>query len=221
MAACYASFVEMRTPKSTEQYRSRLGSYVLGGKQTTSFQMTVEDALPSCRSSPDVALGKGRGIAKLNEIVLELERSLETGKDRLASLHSMATVAKPVTAALIETRIADICGQCDTASLLTPDERTAFENRSSLLDPDGLWPELLPGTCYMVPEAEEDAVAELLLSRGAAKLVAESDLPVLANGALLLNGAFLIEERPGKHRFINDLRKGNLTCEKLRQRRTR
>lgn len=47
---------------------------MLSGKQTTAFQMMVEDALPTCRSSPDVALGKGRGIAKLNEIVLELER---------------------------------------------------------------------------------------------------------------------------------------------------
>ena len=74
---------------------------MLSGKQTTAFQMLVEEALPTCRSSPDVALGKGRGIAKFNEVPLEIERSLEMGKDRLASLHSMATVAKPVTAALI------------------------------------------------------------------------------------------------------------------------
>ena len=90
---------------------------MLSGKQTVAFQMMVEDALPTCRSSPDVAVGKGRGIAKLNEIALELEQSSETGKDRLASLHSMATVAKPVTAALIETRIPDVCGHCDMASL--------------------------------------------------------------------------------------------------------
>ena len=76
----------------------------------------------------------------------------------------MATVAKLVTASLIETRLPDVCGQCDTASLLTPEERTAFENRPSLIDPEGLWPELLPCTCYMVPEAEEDAVAELLFA---------------------------------------------------------
>ena len=59
------------------------------------------------------------------------------------------------------------------------------------MDPDGLWPDLLAGACYMVPESEENAVteceenavAELLLSRGAAKLIAESDPPALANGA--------------------------------------
>ena len=204
------TYLNLGCPKSPDRLKARLGPWSVTGRQQAAAQLLWLELLPFSRLQAQAALGRGRGVAKLNQ----LTTLLEDCADRVVEgsefdVNKLEAVALPVVPSEVATRLPLECGTVDPAGILKGAERDVFTDQARLeLHPQPA-AEDLPPFCYRVAKQDEAGLRHLLLTRRFTELRPESAIARRSDGRILLGGLFQVMDRPGKFRLIYDARPSN------------
>ena len=173
------------------------------------FKCCLMSSLSTCRLSPSLAAGKGRGIA----ILLELESLLEKVvpiPDKDCNVDSHVPVALLVQLDQVEKAPPADCGLCNPEDWLLGNRLWWFHHQERSLLPLQPCVSDLPRACIRVELEAETKLCDLLLKMCFSTLLPESHIATREDGRPLLGGLCMVEDRPGKHRLIFDQRPTSL-----------
>jgi hypothetical protein len=201
-------FFEAGCPERRSDVRLAFGGYHVEAPQDSAFRQLVADNLRLFRPHSGIrSLEGGRGLATLDTMLTTFEERWRA-PDRVA--RDLGKLAGSAALAVDPERIAI----CSPAGEVWPEQWLRGERRREFLDVESrLLPEVecgpVPPSCFMVTEAVEGRLREVLLAAGMAILVAEEDVPRLPSGRPLLGGLFCVPHTDKVDRLIFDRRPAN------------
>ena len=190
----------------------RLDVVFPGGDQLSSIQMDMveqflKDSEEWCANSGGEIIAKGRGTARLFQMIQSLEHQYGPGPRTEREIRTV-TVAEAVD--VKKASMPPQAGLLRAADLMCPERAAVFRDLNCILLDSERIPAVATRACHMVDQAEEEEFARKLLGNGMAILLPECDVarhPV--TGKLLLGGFFGVPHREGKQRLIFDRRPMN------------
>ena len=170
-----------------------------------------ESFVALCRLRPERALSSGRGIVRLHSLSKLLSELIPEvgGEVGPIDLNECEGLAVPIQVQEVERRLPVQCGLCNPERFLKGAHLRAFQIQDLLRWTDVPCRNELPRFCYRVASKDEHLLRSALLKRGFSCLVPESKLLTDTDGGVLLNGLFMVQDRPGKYRLIFDKRPTN------------